>query len=134
MSRLETARKLNELNVTLIMDLCDYENKDNLQVQLKIPSPSFKAIIDHVASAEPSNRPKKTDYQKTLNCYESLYGPDWRIELKKSYFLICYACVSDMIEHMISETKRVFKGTTHENSYLFYHDALPLMTAKETST
>ena len=37
-----------------------------------------------------------------------------------------------MIERMLSETKRVFKGTTHENSFLFYHDALSLMTAKET--
>ena len=33
---------------------------------------------------------------------------------------------------MVSETKRVFKGITHINAFLFYHDALLLMTAKET--
>ena len=38
----------------------------------------------------------------------------------------------DMIENMVSETKRVFKGTTHKNSCLFYHDSLSLMTANET--
>ena len=67
-----------------------------------------------------------------MNTYESRYGPDLRIEVKKASFLRCYACVSDMIEEMVSETKRVFKGTTHENSCLFYHDAQSLMTEKET--
>ena len=46
------------------MDLCGYENKDDLQVLLKIPSPPFKAMLDHVTSAEPSNIPNKIDYQK----------------------------------------------------------------------
>ena len=53
------------------MDLCGYKNKDNLQVQLKIPSQPFKEILDHVTSAEPSNRPNKIDYQKTSNPYKS---------------------------------------------------------------
>ena len=92
-------------------------------------------MLDHVMAAEPSNRPNKIYYQKTSNPYESKYGADWRIEVKKSSLLICYACVSDMIGHMVSETKRVFIGTTHKNSCLFYHTALSLMTAataKET--
>ena len=37
-----------------------------------------------------------------------------------------------MNEHMVIETKRVFKGSTHENYCLFYHDTLSLMKAKET--
>ena len=86
-------------------------------------------MLDHVTSDEPSNRPNKIGYQKTLNPYEFQYGPDWRIEVKKSSLLICYACVSDMVEHMAIETKRVFIGTTHKNYYLFYHTALSLMTA-----
>ena len=69
---------------------------------------------------------------KHFNTYEYRYGPGWRIEAKKSIFLRCHTCVSSMIEHMASETKRVFKGTNHENSCLFYHDALSPMTAKET--
>ena len=64
------ASKFHELNVRLITDPRDYENKENLQVQLKIPSPSFKTILDHVASANPSNRPKKMDYRKTSNPHE----------------------------------------------------------------
>ena len=52
--------------------------------------------------------------------------------MKKSSFLICYAYVGYMIERMMSEKKRVFKVTTHKNYCLFYHDALSLMTEKET--
>ena len=40
--------------------------------------------------------------------------------------------MSDMLELIASETKRVFKGTTHKNSCLFNHDALSLVTAKES--
>ena len=65
------------------MDLCCYKNKDDIQVQLKIPSPPFKAMIDHVTSAESSNRPNKIYYQNTSNPYKSRYGPDWNIEVKK---------------------------------------------------
>ena len=72
------ASKFHELNVRLITDPRDYENKENLQVQLEIPPPSFKAMIDHVVSA----RPNKIIYHKTAFHYESIYGTDWCIELK----------------------------------------------------
>ena len=80
---LQRHANLHYLNVRLITDLRDYENKDNPQVQLKIPSPSFKAMLDHVASTKPSNRPNNIDYQKTSNKYESRYGADRLIEVKK---------------------------------------------------
>ena len=76
-------------------------------------------MLDNVASDKPSNRPKKIGYQKALNPYKYLYVPGWIMEVKKSYLLICYACVRDMIEHIVSETKRVFKGKTHKNSCFF---------------
>ena len=81
-------------------------------------------MLDHVMSAEPSNIPNKIDYQNTPNPYEHQYGPDWNIEVKKSSLLICYACVSDMIEHMASERKKMFIGKTHNNCFLFYHIVL----------
>ena len=94
------------------MDLRQSENKDTIQVQRKVPFLAFKAMLDYVALDKPLNRPNKIDYQKYLNPYESRYGPDWRIKVNKSSFLVCYACVSDIIEHMASEIKRLFKGTT----------------------
>ena len=65
--------------------------------------------------------------------FESLCSSiwSWRIEVKMSSFFRWYACVRDMIENMVSETKSVIKVTTHKNSCLFNHDFLSLMTAKE---
>ena len=55
---LSTACKIHEFNVRLITDLYDYENKDDLQVQLKIPSPLFKVILDHDKLPKQSNNPR----------------------------------------------------------------------------
>jgi hypothetical protein len=37
-----------------------------------------------------------------------------------------------MVEHIVVESARIYKGTKHEYDWMFYHDALSLMTAKET--
>ena len=74
---LATACKQYDLNIELITYLRDYENKDDLQVQLKIPSISFKAMLDHDASDEPSNKPKKiitTKFRIPMNLYMVLIG------------------------------------------------------------
>ena len=101
-----------------------YENRDDLQVHLEIPSHSFKAMLYHVASDEPSNRTNKIDLQKTSNSYESRYGSDWLIEVKNLSFLRCYACVTNMMEYIASEAKNMFEGTNHKSYCLFNHDAL----------
>ena len=40
-------------------------------------------------------------------------------------------CITDLIEHIVQETKNVFKGMTCEETCLFYHDALLQMMNKE---
>ena len=46
--------------------------------------------------------------------------------MKKSYFLAKYTPVTDLIDHIVEQTKAP-AGKTH-----FYHDALSLMCAKES--
>jgi hypothetical protein len=43
-----------------------------------------------------------------------------------------YVCVTKMIAHIVEESAMIFQGTKYEDSCVFYHDALSLMTAKET--
>jgi hypothetical protein len=43
-----------------------------------------------------------------------------------------YVCVAKMIEHIVAESASMFKGTRYKDSWVFYHDALSLTTAKET--
>jgi hypothetical protein len=47
-------------------------------------------------------------------------------------FLEPLTCVTKMIKHIVAESALIFKGTKYEDSWVFYHDALSLMTAKET--
>jgi hypothetical protein len=37
-----------------------------------------------------------------------------------------------MIEHSVAELALMFKGTRYEDSWVFYHDVMSLMTAKES--
>jgi hypothetical protein len=43
-----------------------------------------------------------------------------------------FVCITEIVEHIVVETARVYKGTKNEDDWMFYHDALSLMTAKET--
>ena len=105
----------------------------------KIYKSNFKSHLYHsiqwcIMSRYPNNQTDQTKLitKKTWNPYESWYGPDCHIEVNKPSFLRCYTCVSNMIEHIVSETKRVFKVTPRETSCLLYCDALSLMAEKET--
>ena len=40
-------------------------------------------------------------------------------------------CITDMIWHIVVKSSQIFKGTTNKNNWVFYHDALSLMTSKE---
>ena len=41
-------------------------------------------------------------------------------------------CITDMIRFMMKEEENVMKGSVHEDDFFIVHDALVLMTAKET--
>jgi hypothetical protein len=43
-----------------------------------------------------------------------------------------FVCISEVVEHIVVETARIYKGTKKEDDWMFYHDALSLMTAKDT--
>jgi hypothetical protein len=43
-----------------------------------------------------------------------------------------HVCIKDLVKHIVVETERLMKGTQHKDDWMFYHDALTLMTAKET--
>jgi hypothetical protein len=43
-----------------------------------------------------------------------------------------YRCVTEMIDHIDNETKRVTKGTKNEGRVLWYHDALSLRMCKRS--
>ncbi len=38
-------------------------------------------------------------------------------------------CVTDLVKHIVKQTKKCYQNTEHSSTYMFYHDALSLMTA-----
>jgi hypothetical protein len=77
--------------------------------------------------------PSKIDYRKADNPYAARFGDDrWVEKIKAVSQMSSYVCITDLVEHIVEETQRLMKGTKHEDDWVFYHDALTLMTAKET--
>jgi len=73
------------------------------------------------------------DYRKAENPYLARYGEaQWREKINNSVFMSKYMCVKELVRDIHDRTKEAFKGTTHEDDWYFYHDALSQMTAKTT--
>ena len=43
-----------------------------------------------------------------------------------------FCCITDLIRFMMKELENLMKGSVHEDDFFIVHDALVLMTAKET--
>ena len=64
------------------------------------------------------------------NPYQSNYKDQWLEEMQKGAFLKNVVCVTELIDHIYSESAALMKGTKYENNFYFYHDALSQMTDK----
>ena len=66
--------------------------------------------------------------------YQIRYPQTWREELKlacskalgakDSPTLKGYICVTDLMDHVVSESKRLFADTKYADSFVLFHDAL----------
>ena len=74
------------------------------------------------------------DFTKDNNPYRAHYGETWQKEIKKVQLMSPYICIAELINHIMSATKEVISGTKYKGQELFFHDALSLMTAKDTVT
>ena len=43
-----------------------------------------------------------------------------------------FCCITDLIRFMMKEVENLMKGSVHEDDFFIVHDALVLMTVKET--
>ena len=53
-------------------------------------------------------------------------------KLKSSTAMSKFCCITDLIRFMTNEAEKLMKGSVHEENFFIFHDALVLMTAKET--
>jgi hypothetical protein len=53
---------------------------------------------------------------------------------QKASLISQFVCITGMVEHIVAEPAQIFEGTTRCHNWRFYHDALALLTAKDTIT
>ena len=53
-------------------------------------------------------------------------------KLKSSTAMSKLCCITNIIMFMMNEAEKLMKGSVHEDIFFIFHDALVLMTAKET--
>jgi len=91
--------------------------------------------LDEILPEEGATRIDDTvvDHRLEENPYWSKFGKEeggrrWRncSSMKK----IC--CVTELVEHIVQASKKIFEGTDNEDNWYFYHDALTVMTAADT--
>ena len=79
-----------------------------------------------------SDAPELLDHRKASNPYKSRYGDNWRDKVKSVVTMSHFVCVTELIDHIFTESERIMRGTKYELTWSVYHDALSLMTAKDS--
>ena len=75
------------------------------------------------------------DHTKATNPYKSLYGnKKWREVIEVSGIMRGFECIKYLMQHVYNESKRIMEGKEYKENWVFYHDALLLMTTKDTIT
>ena len=76
--------------------------------------------------------PSVKNHRKARNPYYSRYGYMWVEKLKLSFSMSKFCCITDLIRFMMKDAENLVKESVHEDDLFIVHDALVLMTAKET--
>ena len=88
----------------------------------------WAAIVPHAGQCPHA----MVDYRLAENPYQAKYGGNWRSVIGSTVFMKRYMCVTELVRKMYEASEIAFRGTTHEDTWFFYHDALAQMTAKST--
>ena len=83
--------------------------------------------------AHPGNPPSSfKDHRKAKNPYHLRYGEGWVEKLKSSTEMSKLVCITDLILFMMDKAEKLMKGSMYGYDFYIVHDALVLMTSKET--
>ncbi len=99
---------------------------------------ALKQYLANCQDASSKNAPSITYLTETNNPFAARYGekedewgqPEQKSKIKSSAVFAHQVCITDLVKHIEIQTKKYYKDTEHRDTYMFYHDALSLMTAK----
>ena len=123
---------MNEMNIQTIADLKRCVQQYGFP---KLPIRGFRQIYELELETLPKKPPTSIkDNRKAKNPYFLRYGERWVDKLKSSSSISKFCCITDMVWFMMKEGEKLTKCSVHEDDLFIVHDALVLMTAKETIT
>ena len=121
---------INDLKCLSIIDLKDIEMITN---DANLTTNKLLKLQDNVAESEPGQCPYlPVEYRQDENPYKARFGENWKEEIGKVQLMSSYKCITDLINHLVLATDEVMRGTKYEGKGLFFHDALSLLTAKDS--
>jgi len=99
-----------------------------------ISQKKMKQLRDAARHAHPYDAPADLvkNYKAEVNPYKALYGDEWESKIAKCTYMSSYVPITDLIDHVYEETRQAFVASKHESDFLFYHDALSLMTSADS--
>jgi hypothetical protein len=126
----KTAERLATINVLTVRQLLDADIDDLMTICARRKLDKWR---QDASDPLPGNAPPNvvTNHKLAANPCESRCGPEWKDCIAKSCFMAKYVCITTLVQHVCDESKTLMAGTKHEDDWLFYHDALSLMTAKD---
>ena len=101
---LKKVKQLGLLGITTISDLVSYRGS------FEGFSPKIvQSLKEQANSALKTNKPPELfwDFWKEENPYAARYGDAWKCKIKQVSSMSGYVCITDMVEHMITESAKV---------------------------
>ena len=121
---------MNEIKIHTISDFQRYVQLYGLP---KLSICGLGRIYEHGLVDLPRKPTPSIKYhRKAKNTYLLRYGERWVEKLKLSSSMSKFCCITDMIWFMMKEAEKLMKGSVREDNFFIVHDALVLITAKET--
>jgi len=129
----KTAERLECIGMKTVGDLKSLKSPTDInELPQKMSVAQLTKFWTEAKQAVDKDAPVGIDHRLSSNPYESKFGAEWEKHLKASATFSHSAYICDYIDHMMTESEKIMKGTIHENTWMVYHDALALMTSKST--
>ena len=109
-----------ELNIISISDLLDYKSNGSIKECPKKFETKLQRLLNMCYMVSEGDRPKRRNYKDAVNPYEARYGLTWRYEIKKVTAMSGKVCITEMVQHIYDESKRIMMGTNYEDNWYFF--------------
>ena len=114
----KTSQLLQEIGVNTIGELKKTEVSQVENLPEKLTPKRLTQYYNEAQKASDKNAPKMIDHRVASSLYKSKFGDDWEKHLKASPTFSHSVCICDYIDHLMSESEKVMRGTIHENTWM----------------